>query len=133
MAKTRINERGNTVASQFVGDRDRYTYDFQLCSADDGWEQYDTNQDAWYFGVWVHEGRREIVTYAEGDESRVTCPTAEAFRAELARMAEFYGPPPPAMVVFTADGTRTEVYDPRPTGEGATDDPTEGEPPCPDP
>ncbi|MCA9652553.1 MAG: hypothetical protein KC501_21735 [Myxococcales bacterium] len=136
MSTTWINDRGNTVVSRFVGNQDRYTYDLRICPAEDGWRQYDTDQDAWYFGVWVHEGRREIVTYAEGDESRVTCPTADSLRAELAAMAEFYGPPPPAFVVLDADGTRTDVYDPRPTGEGATDDGgedgSEGSP-CPDP
>ena len=115
----RVNEHGNTVVSRFVGPyADRYRYDFELCKAADGWRQYDTNQDAWYFGVWVHESRREIVTFAEGDESRTTCPTVETFRAELAAMAEFYGAPPPAFVVLDGEaGTRTEVYDARPTGE----------------
>ena len=27
----------------------------------------DTDQDAWYFGVWVHPITRRVVTYAEGD------------------------------------------------------------------
>lgn len=122
MTDTRINEQGNTVATRFVGDGDRYAYDRRICRAVDGWRQYDTDQDAWYFGVWVHEGRREIVTYAEGDESRVVCPTAETFRAELASMAEFYGPPPPAFVAIDpAAGTSTEFYDTRPTGEDAGD------------
>lgn len=115
---TKIDEHGNTVTSRFIGDGDRYAYDFDHCPAKEGWRQYDTENDASYFGVWVHEGRREIVTYAEGDETRVTCPTDDAFRAELARMAEFYGPPPPAAIVIdTASGTITEYYDPRPTGE----------------
>ena len=123
MTNTRTNERGNTITDRFVGPfRERYAYDLKICPASDGWRQYDTEQDAPYFGVWVHEGRREIVTFAEGDESRVTCPNVESFRAELAAMADFYGPPPPAFIVIGEDGTRTDVYDPRPTGE------TEGEP-----
>ncbi len=122
MDDTRINEHGNTVVSQFVGPyRERYAYDLKLCPASDGWKQYDTEQDAPYFGVWVHEQRREIVTFAEGDESRVTCPTAASFRAQLASMAEFYGPPPPAFIVIDGDGNRTDVYDTRPTGEQGGD------------
>jgi len=118
MAETRTNGRGNTVADRFVGpNRDRYAYDLEICPASEGWRQYDTDQDAPYFGVWVHETRREIVTFAEGDEARISCATAESFRAELAAMAAFYGPPPPAFVVLDGDGTRTNVYVPRPTGK----------------
>lgn len=110
------DEHGNAVTRRFV-DGDRYAYDFRHCSAADGWQQYDTDQDAWYFGVWVHVKRREIVTYAEGDETRVTCPNDDALRAELARMAAFYGPPPPAFIVIdTETNTTTEIYEPRPTG-----------------
>ena len=120
MSETRTNARGNHVASCFVGPhRDRYHYDFEACRAEDGWRQYDTDQDAWYFGVWVHPARREIVTFAEGDESRVSCPSPDSFRAELAAMAEFYGPPPPAFIVIDDHGQVTKVYDPRPTGEEA--------------
>ena len=72
-----------------------------------GWEQWDTDQDAWYFGVWVCVSTREVLTYAEGDWSLMTCPTAEAFRAELARMAEFYGPTPAHIVVIDQDGNAT--------------------------
>jgi hypothetical protein len=50
------NERGNTVTNNFFLERDRYHYDFAVCTTDKGWAQYDTEQDAWYFGVWVHEG-----------------------------------------------------------------------------
>jgi ABC-type transport system substrate-binding protein len=59
-----------------------------------GWKQYDTSQDAWYFGVWVHPEKRVIITYAEGDITVVRCPTNESYHAELKSMAEFYGPPP---------------------------------------
>ncbi len=30
---------------------DRYTYDFGLCSYENGWAQVDTAQDASYFGT----------------------------------------------------------------------------------
>ena len=108
-----INERGNTVTDEFVGDSDRYQYDNALLPR--GFAQYDTEQDAWYFGCWVHVGKREIWTYAEGDLSVVRCPTVDSFRAELAHMAAFYGDPPPAFVVLDVDAkTRTEHYDTRP-------------------
>lgn len=94
---------------------ERYVIDF-----DEGlreWRQYDTRQDASYFGVWVHLGTLETLTYAEGDWSLVTCADRAGLRAELAAMAEFYGAPPPAAVAFGLDGTRTDYFDPRPEVE----------------
>ena len=111
---TETNERGNRIQRTFHFGRERYRYDFELCKHADGWLQYETNQDASYFGVWVHPERREIVTFAEGDETRVFCPTVDSYHAELADMAEFYGPPPPAFRTIDADGTLTEYYDRRP-------------------
>lgn len=100
------------VAPEYEYDGNRYKYDTHRCSSKDGWHQYDTEQDAWYFGVWYHRERRLVVTYAEGDETIVVCQTEESFRAELAEMAEFYGEPPPAFVGIDVDtGTVTEFYD----------------------
>lgn len=100
---------------RFIVDGERYRYDFELCRGCDGWKQYDTDQDAWYFGVWVHLGRKMVVTYAEGDEYVTSYPTAEALREELVRMAKFYGDPPPAFTVIDMDAkTITNVYDTRP-------------------
>ena len=105
------NERGNSIERSF-NPSDRYKYDFGKCRE---WTQYDTDQDAWYFGVWVNQRTREILTYAEGDETLVKCPTAESFIAELASMAEFYGPPPPAFTTINfTDNTITKHYDKRP-------------------
>lgn len=92
----------------------RYFFDTRLA----GWKQYDTNQDAWYFGVWVNIPDRMILTYAEGDVTLVTCEDNDHLRRELESMAEFYGPPPPAFISydFSDDNkvTRTEVFDERP-------------------
>lgn len=109
-----VNERGNTVFRSFHS-TERYRFDFQLCTTSKGWKQYDTDQDAWYFGVWVHVEKRVILTYAEGDISVVKCPTEESYHAELAHMAGFYGPPPPAFVLIDPEkNMRTNVYDKRP-------------------
>ena len=43
---------------------DRYYYDRTLLAQ--GWQQYDTEEDAWYFGVWIHTEKLETFTYAEG-------------------------------------------------------------------
>jgi len=114
----RVNERGNRV---YPGSRhgDRYLYDFKVCTKEKGWRQYDTSQDAWYFGMWVHMEEMLTFTYCEGDLTLVVCPTKESFKAELDNAAEFYGAPPPAFVAFSFDEpgkvTRTEVYDARPS------------------
>lgn len=93
------------------GDANRYTYDVALCRADDGWHQYDTKNDAWYFGIWYHPERRITVTFAEGDETVTVYHTEEAWRVALQAMADFYGDPPPAMVSYDANGVRTAYYD----------------------
>ena len=118
---THTNKRGNAVKSWGCGAArafcggERYYWDFGPCGPGTTWKQYDTDQDAWYFGVWVEPERRLVLTYAEGDLSLVECGTAESFKAELANMAEFYGDPPPAFTVIDQDGTVTQHYDTRPT------------------
>ena len=102
--------------SGLMGGGSRYLFDTKLCNSEDGWKQYDTEQDAWYFGVWVHIERRLIVTYAEGDVSVVYCLTTEALKNELKSMEDFYGSPPPAFRVYDIEAqTKTLVYDERPS------------------
>ena len=108
-----VNERRNTIERSWR-DTERYEFDFKLCTREKGWKQFDTTQDAWYFGVWVHPEKCEIITYAEGDITRVICPTEESFHAELKSMAQFYGEPPPAFTVIGTNGQVTYVYDKRP-------------------
>jgi hypothetical protein len=84
------NERGNTIFRTHA-DTDRYIVDFADKFKAEGWEQYDTDQDAHYFGVWVNPRSRMVLTYAEGDWSVVTCPTKESYLAEIQSMNEFYG------------------------------------------
>lgn len=105
------NELGSTVERNFIVDGDRYRYDFDICSAKKGWQQYDTKQDAWYYGVWVHREKRQILSYVEGDETVVTSPTEEIFQAELKALNAFHGSPPPSAIVYDMEGNRTEVYD----------------------
>ena len=111
MKKCEKNARGNTVerGSDFGGDR--YRYDFKVLTPAKGWQQYDTSQDASYFGVWVNRKKRMTFTLCEGDTILVTCPTQASFEAELADMAKFYGPPPPMAVAIDHAGRRTAYYD----------------------
>jgi len=117
MSEKEINERGNEIirGSDFGGDR--YRYDFKICTTEKGWRQFDTDQDAHYFGVWVNMEKRQTFTYCEGDTVLVICPTAESFAAELDSMHEFYGPPPPMATAISMDGKVTEFYDERPSSK----------------
>lgn len=97
-------EEGRTLYRSFFMNVERYLYDFTCCKRSDGWHQYDTDQDASYFGVWYHMERQITVTYAEGDETVVVCHSPEAWKAELKSMADFYGDPPPAFKALEVVG-----------------------------
>jgi hypothetical protein len=88
----------------------RYGYDESL---EKGWEQYDTNQDAWYFGVWVHPTERKVFTYAEGDRILEIANSEHAFVALLQYMNSVYGKMPPIAVGFDSNG-KPEFHAPRP-------------------
>lgn len=60
-------------------DTDRNYFDTGPCSYARGWAQFDTAQDAPYFGTWVNPEAREILTYAEGDVTRAICIDDSAF------------------------------------------------------
>lgn len=116
LKRARTNSRGNTLRESFMPS-ERYVIDFSGL-LQEGWRQYDTEQDAHYFGVWVNTTTLEVLTYAEGDWSLLQAKDREAFRAEIKSMADFYGDPPPAFVVIDGEtGDTTYVYDKRPTGE----------------
>jgi hypothetical protein len=106
-------------------DANRYLFDFSTgfkaftdVDKADGWQQYDTTQDAWYFGVWVNTKHRIVLTYAEGDVIVDRFEDDAELSAELERLEAFYGSPPPAAIVIDDDGSRTDYYDKRPTVEG---------------
>jgi hypothetical protein len=82
------NERGNAVHRHFYPS-DRYIADCDEHHGD--WAQFDTDQDASYFGVWVDPAHLRTLTYAEGDWTLVTCPDKDHYNAEIQNMLEFYG------------------------------------------
>ena len=77
---------------EFVGDkvRDRYFYDFGLCSSKGNWAQMDTAQDAPWFGQWANPFARRIICYAEGDRTLIECGTDAEFTAKLDEIAAFH-------------------------------------------
>ena len=91
---------------------DRYHYDRTLLAQ--GWQQYDTEEDAWYFGIWIHTEKLETFTYAEGDTCHVIAPNVEAFRAELARLYQ-YRPQAPAFISIDPEaGVVTRHFERKP-------------------
>ena len=104
------NARGNTVVRTTTSG-DRYAFDFRVCRWSDGWRQFGTASDAPYFGIWYHEAKLEVVTFCEGDVTRVVCADIESFRLELKAEHDFHGPAPAAMVTVGPDGSITEYFD----------------------
>jgi hypothetical protein len=84
------NERGNMVLRAFLPS-ERYRIDFADDFTTEGWEQFDTDQDAPYFGVWVNRHTLETLTYAEGDWTLCKCPDREHYNAEVSSCIQFYG------------------------------------------
>lgn len=103
----RTNEHGNRIL-EVHHDGDRYLFDFAPGFLDE-WIQFDTDQDAWYFGTWVNKTKRLVLSYCEGDVSVVICEDDEHFDAEVASMCRFYTAAP-AFKAIDADGTVTHFY-----------------------
>ena len=88
--KQGTNKRGNVMHSMFMPS-ERYVIDFADDFKSEGWSQYDTNQDAHYFGVWVNPKTLQILTYAEGDWTLEECPDADHYNDQIKNMNDFYG------------------------------------------
>lgn len=86
----RMTSTGQSFLVHSFLSTDRYLFDVGLCKKEDGWLQYDTAEDAWYFGSWVNKERRMIVDYTEGDIYVIYCPSVDAFNAEIKAKNEFY-------------------------------------------
>lgn len=84
-ARLGVDPRGRAALT--TRQADRYLFDCGPCNA---WQQFDTWQDASYFGVWFDDATRRVFTYCEGDRTLVECPTAESYAAEIADMIAFY-------------------------------------------
>ena len=83
------NARGNMIKRSFLR-LDRLQIDWAEDRVPNGWKQFDTDQDASYFGVWVNPETFQTLTYAEGDLTLVTCPDKEHYNAEIRDAIEFY-------------------------------------------
>lgn len=84
------NERGSTV-HRMLSPSERYVIDFADDFGSEGWMQYDTDQDAPYFGVWVNPLKFMTLTYAEGDWTLIEATGTKGYNEEIDIMNEFYG------------------------------------------
>ncbi len=85
-----IKENENVVIHRHLSET-RYYFDFDSGFVNDGWLQFDTNQDASYYGVWVNPRLLQTLAYCEGDVHLVICPDADHYNAEIREMCEFHG------------------------------------------
>ncbi|MGL5092190.1 MAG: hypothetical protein ACRC8B_14900 [Aeromonas sobria] len=91
---------------------DRYYYDRTLLAQ--GWQQYDTEEDAWYFGIWINTETLETFTYAEGDTNHVIAPNVGAFRSELARLYQYHPQAPAFISIDPEAGVMTRHFEAKP-------------------
>ncbi|MGL6370225.1 hypothetical protein ACSZNB_11485 [Aeromonas hydrophila] len=91
---------------------DRYYYDRTLLAQ--GWQQYNTEEDAWYFGVWINTEKHETFTYAEGDTNHVIAPNVGAFRSELARLYQYHPQAPAFISIDPESGVVTRYFEAKP-------------------
>lgn len=89
----RENGKAGTVGTgaviyRWFYDSERYVVD---CAEDSkSWDQFDTSQDAPYFGVWVNPTDLMTLSYCEGDWSLVECSSVQQYNAEIQNMIECY-------------------------------------------
>jgi len=100
------NPTGNPTRKIFFH-ADRYLFDFNINVGE--WEQFDSENDAWYFGVWVNRTRLRILQYVEGDVYFTQCADAEGYDAEIAALCAFHEAAP-SMVVIDDGGKATAYY-----------------------
>ena len=54
--------------NRWFEDTDRHEFDFGGCR---GWQQWDNEQDAWYYGNWLNIDELKSMSYVEGDVTEI--------------------------------------------------------------
>ena len=72
-----------------------------------GWRPYETPQDGRFYGVWIHDTERTVVTYIEGEEWTIKCPTDEsrALFSSQGYSSGNYIPPAPPIMAFMSNSS----------------------------
>ena len=110
--KDLVNKEGRKIQRAFLcsydNEQERYVIDFADNRVKEGWLQFDTRQDAPYYGVWVNAKKLQTLNYAEGDWSLVTCDDKESYNHEIQSMIDFHDEGK-ICTVISEDGSST-VY-----------------------
>lgn len=107
-AAIEMSRPGNHLRRIFFS-ADRYVFDFNLNLS--LWEQFDTETDAPYFGIWMNKRRRLILSYIEGDVVLIQCDTSEVYDAEVAELCAYHRPAP-SLIAISEEG-RTDYFQDR--------------------
>lgn len=75
---------------EFCPTASRYVYDSKYCVSK-GWAQFDTKEDAPYYGQWVNPFELKFASYCEGDLSVTTCDAQDEFVAYIQSIADWHG------------------------------------------
>ena len=75
--------RAFRVGSRHVVDR---APDFEA----EGWQQFDTSEDADHFGIWLNPRHRVVLTFADGYWTLESCPSAEHYREAVGRLCKYF-------------------------------------------
>lgn len=87
--KEETNKCGNTIQRAHYP-AVRYLIDHAEYFSTEGWKQFDTNQDAHYFGYWVNPKTLQTLCYIEGDWILCTCKDIEHYNSEINDAINFY-------------------------------------------
>jgi len=101
-AEETINEQGHRTRKAFL-DADRYLFDFNL---DGEWEQFDTEDDAAYFGVWLNKAKLRTLAYIEGDLIFTQCVDAAGYDAKISALCAFHQAAPAFVGIKPASVTK---------------------------
>ncbi len=113
-ASRRRTDHGSALNVYFHEDSSRYRVESEICPSCDGWKQFDTDQDAWYYGVWVNPSLRAVVCFAEGDLYIQVSSSKEQFSLEIESLTEFHGEPPVTISALDSEGVLTRYRAERP-------------------
>jgi hypothetical protein len=83
------NARDNTVHRYFWS-ADRHVIDHASDFEKMGWEQFDTDQDDWYFGVWVNRKLLFTLSYSEGDWILVSSDSNAGYNREIQALIHYH-------------------------------------------
>ncbi|MCT7971190.1 hypothetical protein [Laspinema olomoucense] len=105
-----VEQKDGKTVYKWSFDAERYLIDFADDYHEHGLIQYDTNQDAPYFGVWISPSKMLSLTYCEGDWSLVICDNPISFNSEVDSIVEGYEEAPGFVSVDNEEKTITEHY-----------------------